>query len=64
MSVGLGRGLVLAVSAVVPSMIRFVSRYMSYRSATALFGVLLRAHRLVLCFAGGAHLVGRYIRDF
>ena len=66
MSVGLGRGLVLAVIAVVPSMRRFVSCYMSYRSATALFGVPPRGRLVALAafsICRGTNLVGRYIRD-
>ena len=53
MIVGLCRGLVLAVSAVVASMRRFVSCYMSYLSATGLFGRPPRGRRLALGFAKG-----------
>ena len=63
MIVGLCRGLVLAVSAVVPSMRRFVRRYMSYQSATDLFVVPARGRLVALAFCRGTNLVGRYTRD-
>ena len=63
MSGGWRRGLVLAVMVVIPSMRRFVSRYMSYWSAADLFGVPSRGSCLALAFCRGTNLVGRYIRD-